>query len=442
MASTSHILDAASNAVEKLSIKQEADLAPKKEFPLHVFPEKMQKLILENERINGFSRDFMAASMIVAVGGVAGNTFKMQLKKTWHEPGIIWIAIVGSAGSAKSPALNVGFRPVYTIERMLQEENQKAREEHEEECAELEKGKAKPKEPRSRSLLVNNVTMEKMLVMHKDNPNGLIKKEEELVGIFKDMNAYRGGKGSDMEIWLNIYDNGFVKVDRMTRRTLFVSNACIPIIGGIQPKILEEMAKDGKADNGFMSRFLFVYPDHKRKEGWIREDVPYKLLEDYEDAVLRIHRYTQASIDGVNIPFTREAEDVWANWKLRNDQMINATDSEQNKQVFSKLEKQCIRLALVLHLSYWSCGEIDNVNALDDTTMANACELAEYFRHMAQKSNITIQKGGDERIEIIEEMLKDGIAKAKIASKLNMHRSMLYRILDNNPWLKEIKKKK
>jgi len=427
---------------EETTPPNEADLVRKKEFPLEVLPKAMQELITENERISGFSRDYMATSMLTAIAAVCGNAYKVQLKKDWHEPAIIWACIVGNAGVAKSPALSVGMRPIIKLEKEYHQQWIDKLKEWEKKKENLEKGETTPPKPKRKNLLISDSTMEETVIIHSDNKNGLLKRDEELIGFFKSMDAYRGGKGADAQTWLNIFDNGLVKVNRVSRDPLFLPNACISVIGGIQPKILEQMAQDGRDHNGFLARFIFAFPEHRRKEGWISESVDLELHDRYEAIIRKIYNHVQSATDVCRIPFKATSENIWAEWKLKNDQYINTTKIEANAQFYSKLEKMCARLALVLNVAYWAAGEQDNLLGISDQAMRGGIELAEYFRYNAQKANIVIKKSSDDRLEVIEQLLLRGVSKSKIADELGISRRAVYNLLNDNPWLKGIKKAK
>ena len=64
-----------------------------------------------------------------------------------------------------------------------------------------------------------------------------------------------------MEFWLSTWSGTSVNVNRLTRVGSFVENPFIPVIGGIQPAVLNELYNQEKKDNGFMDRMLISYPD-------------------------------------------------------------------------------------------------------------------------------------------------------------------------------------
>ena len=75
--------------------------------------------------------------------------------------------------------------------------------------------------------------------MHQEVTTGVGVFKDELAGWLKDMNKYRDG--SDLEFWLSTWSGTSVNVNRLTRVGSFVENPFIPVIGGIQPAVLNEL---------------------------------------------------------------------------------------------------------------------------------------------------------------------------------------------------------
>lgn len=202
------------------------------------------------------------------------------------------------------------------------------------------------------------------------------------------------------------------------------------------------MAQDGRDQNGFLARFIFAFPEHRRKEGWTSESVAMELHDNYEAIIRKIYNHVQGATDVHKIPFKVTSEGIWAEWKLKNDQYINTTKIESNAQFYSKLEKMCARLALVLNVAYWAAGEQDDLLTISDKAMRGGIELAEYYRYNAQKANIVIKKSSDGRLEVIEQLLLRGVSISKIADEIGISRQAVYNLINENPWLKAIKKAK
>ena len=80
------------------------------DFPVHVFPAKMQRIILELNTTCGFPIDYTASAMIAAISVAIGNTHRVEVKRNWQESAIVYIAIVGRPGDCKSHPLTFIIR--------------------------------------------------------------------------------------------------------------------------------------------------------------------------------------------------------------------------------------------------------------------------------------------------------------------------------------------
>ena len=82
-------------------------------FPVDVFPKQIQQIIIETNRCLDFPIDFIGASILSAISIVTGNTFKVKVKNTWCESALIYIALVGKAGTNKTHPLKFALNPIH-----------------------------------------------------------------------------------------------------------------------------------------------------------------------------------------------------------------------------------------------------------------------------------------------------------------------------------------
>ena len=65
------------------------------DFPIDVFPAKLQRIVLELHTSCGFPIDYTASAMLAAISVAIGNTHRVEVKRNWRESAIIYMAIVG-----------------------------------------------------------------------------------------------------------------------------------------------------------------------------------------------------------------------------------------------------------------------------------------------------------------------------------------------------------
>ncbi len=85
-----------------------------------------------------------------------------------------------------------------------------------------------------RRLIVNDVTVEKLGELLKENPRGLLLVRDELSGFLA--NLERKEYQSDRSFYLTAFNgNKPYTYDRIERGTIHIPNATLSVIGGIQP---------------------------------------------------------------------------------------------------------------------------------------------------------------------------------------------------------------
>ena len=149
------------------------------EFPLHVFPETLQSIILDRNKvlswdINTFATCFLSASAsIIGRNGLINNEEYDSLV-----PPILWVAIIGETGTGKSPMLSLAFKYLTLKHGQSINLTQPRIEEWD---------SKKPKEregPRPRPVIyvLSDFTPETVVIDHKTNERGLVILKDELSG--------------------------------------------------------------------------------------------------------------------------------------------------------------------------------------------------------------------------------------------------------------------
>ncbi|MDW5289202.1 DUF3987 domain-containing protein [Formosa sp. PL04] len=88
----------------------------KNPFPVDVFPKAVQEIIYEAHNKYQFCLDYLGAGVLTAASASIGNSYKVEVKKGWHEKVNLFTVIVGRPGDSKSHALNFCFKPIHERE--------------------------------------------------------------------------------------------------------------------------------------------------------------------------------------------------------------------------------------------------------------------------------------------------------------------------------------
>ena len=184
----------------------------------------------------------------------------------------LYAAIVAPPSQKKSPIVKAIARlPLAQLERQERlkwKEQQQAFKEYLELYNALDKEEKQEQFPnglpetppnRRRIFSFTKNTSEGLRAQVEAYPNkGLLALPDELAGLLKSANAYRGGKGSDEEDLLSYYDGIGETVLRADGIAGDFDHLLLSLLGTIQPKVLQKFLSDFEDANGRWSRFMFV----------------------------------------------------------------------------------------------------------------------------------------------------------------------------------------
>lgn len=361
------------------------------DFPVHVFPAKMQRIILELNATCAFPIDYTASAMLAAISVAIGNTHRVEVKRSWQESAIMYIAIVGRPGDCKSHPLTFVMRPLVNADWKNNQEFQKKHCEYQQAVAMSRKERISagldefPKEPKRLRYLVSDVTQEGLSAIHSHNPRGLCLWVDELSAWFKNFTRYN--TGSEEQFWLSAFNGSTTISDRKNcQNSIFIKRPFISVVGTIQKRLLTELANGERAANGFIDRILFAMTKSNVKPRWNEDEVRDDLDREWERI---LHRLLSVECvvneDKEPIPtvmrFTPDAKRRLYEWQHENAALCDKEMSDNMVSFFCKLEIYVLRFCLILRLIRWAVSE-GQPRPLDieDDDVAGAIELAEYFR--------------------------------------------------------------
>jgi hypothetical protein len=340
--------------------------------------------------------------MLSGLASAIGNTTRIQLLRTWTEPAIVWTAIVGESGMAKSPAIELALMPIRKRQHEAMKQHAEAMKEHADALAVYERDAthwkksrsdtpppAKPEAPIAERCWTDDATTEALAVLLQQNPRGLLMVRDELAGWF-NFDRYTGGKGGDVAKWLEMFGGRPMVVDRKGGGTLYVPSAAVSIAGGIQPATLRRALGQEHRDNGLAARLLLACPPRKPKR-WTEAEVD----ADTEAAVAtvfdRLFSLTPETDDAGDerprlVTLDDDGKRAWvAFYNEHAGEQVNLCGDEA--AAWSKLEGYAARLALVVHLARWAAGDatLRDPALVDAASIAAGVSLVRWFGDEARR---------------------------------------------------------
>lgn len=386
--------DIVSEINQYLNLSNEIQEHKTNRFPIEVFPTPIQQVITAtNEHLN-FPIDFIGASLLYAVSVAVGNTHCVEVKKGFQQNAVLYLAIVGRAGTTKSHPLSFALQPIVEQDKKTYRQYEEQRQQYEQTVNLTKKEREQqaidePIKPIWQKVLLSDFTPEALAEVHKFNKRGIGVYVDELAGWFKNFNRYN--KGSEMEFWLSQWSGKPINIDRKTGEPVFIPLPFISVAGTIQKGILNELAKESRTQNGFIDRILFVIPDNIQKEYWSETDLPSVVLENWERIISNLLNLSVSNDDTLNpspevLKFTPEAKKVLFEWQKTNTDQSNNAESETLSGIFSKMDMYVLRLSLIIEMMRYACNESDKL-AVSIEAVSGAIKLVEYFKTSAVKVN-------------------------------------------------------
>lgn len=382
--------------MRELPYKERIDInADDLQFPLDILPTFFADYIKACNHTLGNSIDYMGVSFIWMTSLMLGNYLKIKVKEGWVDAPIVWISIVGRAGVGKTPSIISIIKPLLDLNaNRIKDYKEKyhAFKEYEKLDKQEKKGADKVTEPIRSQFIVNDITLESLVELHEDNPNAVGVFKDELAGWYKDMNKYRAG--SDMEFWLSSWSGRGVSMNRKSAKSSFVEEPMIPVVGGIQPGILEQFYTDDNMENGFVDRMLICYPDVE-VESYCEDEMEYEYTKLYNDMIKDMHYFVQLRMVVKNevAVFDVDAKKEWA--KIFDELTALQNDEGQNEYVRNMLAKQKTyipRFALMINFLDFCNEETDSYKVVRMVAVQKAYRLSKYFIAMSKKVRIESQE--------------------------------------------------
>ena len=375
-------------------------------FPLDVFPDEWRQWVDDTAQSAGTAVDYVAQGVLAAVAALGGAGVRVRVTPAWSESLVLWLALVGSPSSGKSPALASVREQLAQIEEGVREDDEHRRSRH---AAKLEdarianerwkadcesaadEGRPAPLRPLEAAfdqpfvpsqIVVADATMEALADVVAGNPRGVILWRDELTAWLANLNRYANG-GSDRVHWLEAWAAAGITVNRRSRTTpLHLPKFPVSVVGSIQPDRLAEAFQG--SDDGMAARFLYAWPELPEYTPLMDRRVP---RDDMALALLQHIAAVSNPEQPLTMTFDTQAVRTFDKFLrgLHEEAASQASDGLQAGWL-GKGRGTVARLAGVLTLLDWSeNGQQDAPRTIDrDTVEAAATLWRDYFRPHAE----------------------------------------------------------
>ena len=361
-------------------------------IPLNAFPVKIQDMILVLSRQENYSIEYMMASLLVAMSTAIGNAVNIRIRGGWISNSALYMILVGRPGMGKTPPLDFAFRPIRKHDAQAVKQFKLEMEQYNN-LIESNKGKKEnttplPNKPILRRAIISDFTPEALMRALDDNQRGIVVYVDEIMGMFNAVNQY--SRGQLIEQLLTAFSGKPLDISRCSMPVpIHIEYPFINIVGTMQTTRIHELIEKGYKENGLLDRIIFVYPSSKEIADWqLDEDSSFATFEKYSamwesiiDKVVSLPFAENESGGNTQniLDFSSEAKAYFTNW--RNNAIRAVNQIQDDGLVDSRVIKAPMitaRLALILQILRWACGEVHK-DFVDIYSTKSAIALSEYF---------------------------------------------------------------
>lgn len=377
-----------------LGPNQKKKMADNNQLPYDLFSQSARHFCEYVTDLYSCPQDYVVASMILTVGVAMGKRARITDGQYTNYPNL-YIALVGRSGINKSTPLTKCTQPLFEINRELEnaftEDLQRVRAQNKQIKAENKERPAGDKidfieDPKQMKIIGMDTTPEKRNKVLGDidqSPHSFLICWDELPSLFKQFGRYNAN--SEMEDMMTLFDNRHYIVDRKGDGTISIDNPVLSVTGTIQTgAIMNTFAREGMLINGFNPRWLFVYPDNTTIPMKEKKHTNHEAESWWRNYIMgRINKMAERETP---LQMTDDALDLYINWCNQMRVVSNQLEENDVRQqyqaaVFSKMEIQCARWALISH--FLSDSIESDVIGIEEMDYSIRC--MEYFKQTALK---------------------------------------------------------
>jgi len=335
-------------------IRQREKNFPELESPN--FPDILQpniKSYLEKSALSiGVNYDSLAMALLGNISIAIGGNKIIKLSEGWTEKANLWIALIGKSGVGKTPILEAAGKTV--LDKIS------------------ENGKR---------FFTTNATVESICNLHKDNTTGIGVLNDELSIFLDGKGQYKQGSGNDQAFYVQTWNSKGTNFNDTVKGTRFIKSPYIPIIGGIQPDILQKIINDKNNKDGFASRFLYIFIESQYLSNIDKNEYSESISEEER-------RIFYSLIE--NLIQNRDTEEIYSfSEKTKKDLLLYHDELDREALIndellyssFRKLKTYSLRLSLIIHLISGNKSSV-----ISEGTIEKTISLTNYFKQNIRKA--------------------------------------------------------
>ena len=357
-----------------------------------ILPEKLAAAIGHHARLTGLRPEAYLTALLSGLSSTLHPDTALSLypQTNWKVPPNLYSAIVALSGEGKSIIGRAMISdPLKALIELDDQDYESKISQYKASLANyemLKKSKNKddlsdsfpdgpPTKPTRRIRYFSSGTGEGIARYAAGNPDkGMLLFKDEIAGLFKSANQYRGGRGSDSEDILEYYDGTPpITLRADPDKTVVCRKILLSIYGTVQPGVLEKLLGDKEDSSGQWSRFLFCQLPPSNLD--LDIDAAYP---DLTPMLTDLYR----QFDRLPVAFYDLSRPAREKFLAAANRLKKESESEQRpamRNVLIKARGLIGRLALNLHLTNSLFNSITPSLEIGEKIIDAAIELTEFY---------------------------------------------------------------
>lgn len=344
--------------------------------------------------------DYVAFSLLAGAAGVVGLSRSISPWAGWEESCCLWVGAIGEPSSGKTPAttpirkilneIEISRKNKYSDklaewkrEREVAKQRKKEWEEKVKEnpdtASNFPSEAIIPAKPQTYRFVYGDTTQEALTSDMERNIKGAILFRDELSAWISGMNRYNSDN-SERGFWLEAFNGNKFICNRVKfdDERLEIQNLLVSVFGTIQPQRLIDTVLSDRGD-GFLARFLWVYPELKPAAIPQNIALPESVLAAFKNLDSLLDPYAKnTETQKKCLPLSIEAQQIFNTWYLTH---LNKSQQEESilKYFLGKGQGYVLRFALLLELLWWASSKYPEPTEISLEAIQAAIELYDTY---------------------------------------------------------------
>jgi len=321
-----------------------------------ILPAKLAEPIERLAKLLNLKSECYLAALLTQVSALfkVGTEVLLRRDSNYRCTPNYFAGIVAESSQKKSPIMKAMLTlPMKPLQEKARKEYEEACQAFEEEYStwKAERGEDKspaPKEPRQRIYHFSKTTGEGILYQVAAHPDqALMYRCDELAGLLKSANQYRGGKGSDDEDLLEFWNGTGSTVLRAKGVAVDLDGLLLSVFGTIQPEVLAGFLKDCSDSNGKFARFDFVVQPLAASE---MPDEDTELPDTTTHILSALYKKVDA-LPKLEMELDRDAKKLFATFcrAIEKERVDERKHKQGTRAMLGKMPEKVGKMAAIIH---------------------------------------------------------------------------------------------